>query len=42
MSPFLPECAEQINVPLCTGVTALTLGSGEVVACGLEIGQKNH
>ena len=31
MSPFLPEYAEHMNVPICTGVTALTLDSGEVV-----------
>ena len=31
MSPFLPEYAEQMNVPICTCFTALTLDSGEVV-----------
>ena len=31
MSQFLPEDAEQMNVPICTGVTALTLDSGGVV-----------
>ena len=31
MSPFLPEYTEQMNVTICTGVTALTLDSGEVV-----------
>ena len=31
MSPLLPEYAEQMNVPICTGVTALTLDLGEVV-----------
>ena len=37
VSPFLPEYVEQINVPICTGVTDLTLDSGEVVI--LEFGQ---
>ena len=37
MSPFLPEYAEQMNVPICTGVTDLTLYSGEVII--LEFGQ---
>ena len=37
MSPFLQEYAEQTNVPICTGVTALTLDSGEVVI--LEFGK---
>ena len=31
MSPFLPEYAEQKNVPICTGVNDLTIDSGEVV-----------
>ena len=31
MSLFLPEYEEQTNVPICTGVTDLTLDSGEVV-----------
>ena len=31
MSPFLPEYAEHINVPICTCVTAFTLDSWEVV-----------
>ena len=29
--PLLPEYLEQMNVPICTGVTDLTLDSGEVV-----------
>ena len=37
MSPFLPEYVEQMNVPICTGVTDLTLDSGEVLI--LEFGQ---
>ena len=37
MSTFLPEYTEQINVHICTGVTDLTLDSGEVVI--LEFGQ---
>ena len=37
MSPFLLEYAEQINIPICTGVTTLTLYSGEVVI--LELGK---
>ena len=36
VSPFIPEYAEQINVHICTGVTDLTLDSGEVVI--LEFG----
>ena len=31
MSPFLPKCVEQMNVPICIGVYYLTLDSGEVV-----------
>ena len=31
MSLFLPEYVEHMNVPICTGVTDLTLYSGEVV-----------
>ena len=31
MSLFLPEFTEQINVPIFTGVTSLTIDSGEVV-----------
>ena len=31
MSPLLPYYAKQMNVPICTGVTVLTLDSGEVV-----------
>ena len=31
MSPFVPEYTEQVNIPIFTGVTALTLNSGEVV-----------
>ena len=31
VSTLLPEYVEQINVPICTGVTDLTLDSGEVV-----------
>ena len=31
MSPFLPEYAEQMNVPICIVVTELTFYSGEVV-----------
>ena len=34
---FLPEYSEQNNVPICTGVTALPLDSGEVVI--MEFGQ---
>ena len=37
MFPLLPEYAEQMNLPICTGVTALKLYSGEVVI--LEFGQ---
>ena len=37
MSPFLLEYAEQMNVPICTGLTAFTLNSREVVI--LEFGQ---
>ena len=37
VSLFLPEYVEQINVPFCKGVTALTLDLGEVVI--LEFGQ---
>ena len=37
MSPFLPEYAEQMNVPIFTGVTALAIDSGEVVI--LEFGK---
>ena len=37
MSLFIPEYAEQMNVPICTGVIDLTLDSGEVVI--LDIGQ---
>ena len=37
VSPLLPEYAEHMNVPICTGVTALTLDSGEGLI--LEIGQ---
>ena len=37
VSPLYPEYAEQMNVPICTGVTALTLDSGKVVI--LEFGQ---
>ena len=37
MYPLLPEYLEQMNVPICTGVTDLTLDSGEVVI--LEFGQ---
>ena len=37
VSPFLTEYAEPMNVPICTGVTYLTLDSGEVVM--LEFGQ---
>ena len=38
MSPFLPEYAEHINVPICTGVTDLTLDSGGVVILEFGIG----
>ena len=31
MSTFLPEYTEQVNIPICTGVNALTLDSEEVV-----------
>ena len=37
MSTFLPEHTEHMNVPICTGVTALTLDPGEVVI--LELGK---
>ena len=37
VSPFLPEYVKQMNVPICTCVTSLTLDSGEVVI--LEFGQ---
>ena len=37
MYPFFPEYAYQMNVPICTGVTDLTLDSVEVVI--LEFGQ---
>ena len=37
MYPFLPEYSEPINVPICTGVTYLTLDSGEALI--LEFGQ---
>ena len=37
MSPFLPEYTEQMNVPICTGVTAFKIDSVEVVI--LEFGQ---
>ena len=37
MFPLLPEYAEQMNLPIFTGVTALKLYSGEVVI--LEFGQ---
>ena len=37
MSQFFPEYAGYINVAICTGVTDLTLDSGEVVI--LEFGQ---
>ena len=37
MFPLLPEYAEQMNLPICTGVTALSLDSYEVVI--LEFGQ---
>ena len=37
MSPLLPEYAEHANVPICTGVTALVLDSGEMLI--LEFGQ---
>ena len=31
VTPFLPEYAEQMDVPICKGVTYLTLDSGEMV-----------
>ena len=37
VSPFPPEYTEQINLPICTGVTGLTLDSGQVLI--LEFGQ---
>ena len=37
MSTFLSEYAEQMNLPIFTGVNDLTLDSGEVVI--LEFGQ---
>ena len=37
VSPFLPKYAEQINVPICTGVTALTIDSWQGVI--LKFGQ---
>ena len=38
MYPFLPEYAEQMNVTICTGVTTLTLDSGEVVILEFGLG----
>ena len=37
MPPLLPECIEQVKIPNCTGVTVLTLTSGEMVL--LKFGQ---
>ena len=37
MSQFLSEYIEQVNIQICTGVTTLTLDSGEVVI--LEFGK---
>ena len=37
VSPLLPEYTEQVNIPICTGGTELTINSGEVVI--LEFGQ---
>ena len=37
MFPFLPEYAEQMIVPILTGVTGLTVDSGEVII--LDFGQ---
>ena len=31
VSPFLPEYTEQVNIPICNGVSDLTLNSGEVL-----------
>ena len=31
MYTFLSEYTEQANIPICTGVTVLTLDSGEVI-----------
>ena len=31
MSPFPPEYPEQMNIPICTGITVLKLDLGEVV-----------
>ena len=31
MSPLISEYIEQLNIQLCTGVTALTLDSGEAI-----------
>ena len=38
MSPFLVEYIEHINVPIFTGVTELTLDSGEVLIMELVKG----
>ena len=38
MFPFLPEYAEHMHVPICTGVTDLTLDSGEVAILEFEQG----
>ena len=48
MSPLLPEYTKHMNVPICTGINALIIDSGEVMI--LEFGQglwfknriKNH
>ena len=38
MSTFLPEYAENMNVPICTGVNELTLDSGDVAIMEFEQG----
>ena len=44
VSPFLPQYSEQMDVPICKGVTYLTLDSGEVVILdfgpGLQFGNR--
>ena len=40
MYPLLQEYSEQMNVPICTGVTALTLDSGEVLILEFRQGSK--
>ena len=37
MSPFLSEYTEKANIPICTGITALTLNSEDMII--LDFGQ---